>query len=95
MIDIVEYENMKELTKCLKALANERRLSILLALTRREPLTVNKLAKRIGLSIKSTSKHVQRLVDCDLLAKKQRSLFVWCHLNRKHSILKSLFSHLK
>lgn len=86
---------MRGLTKCLKALANERRLKILLELTRREPLTINNLAKRIGLSIKSTSKHIQKMVDCELIERKQHSAFVWCRLNRKHGVLKSILSHLK
>lgn len=86
---------MRALTKCLKALANERRLLILRELARREPLTINTIAKRIALSLKSTSKHVQKLVDCDLLERTQKASFVWCKLNRTHKILRALFPHLR
>ncbi|MBI5465950.1 MAG: winged helix-turn-helix transcriptional regulator [Candidatus Kerfeldbacteria bacterium] len=85
---------MRELTKCLKAVANERRLKIIQNLERYEPLTVSDIAARIGLSLKSTSKHVQKLVDCDLVERTQKSLEVWCRLNHKHYILRSLLSHL-
>lgn len=86
---------MRGITKCLKALANERRLLILQELARREPLTINTIAKRIELSLKSTSKHIQKLVECDLLERTQHSTFVWCRLNRKHTMLKLILSHLK
>ncbi len=86
---------MRELTKCLKALANERRLLILRELVRREPLTIHTLAKRIGVSLKSTSKHIQKLVECDFIEREQKSSFVWCRLNRKHGMLQSFLSHLK
>ena len=86
---------MRELAKCMKAFANERRLLILRELTRREPLTIHTLAKRINLSLKSTSKHIQKLVECDLIEREQKSSFVWCRLNRKHGMLQSFLSHLK
>ncbi len=79
----------------MKVFANERRLLILKELVRREPLTINTLAKRIGLSLKSTSKHIQKLVECDILERTQKSSFVWCRLNRKHGMLQSFLSHLK
>ena len=86
---------MRELTRCLKAVANERRLMILRELSRREPLTINMIAKRIELSLKATSKHVQRLADCEMIERTQKSLSVWCNLNRKHPILQSILAHLK
>ena len=86
---------MKELTKCLKALANERRLRILQELAKHEPLPINRIAKRIGLSLKSTSKHIQKLVECDFIERKQSSLWIWCTLNRRHPILQSLLKHFK
>ncbi len=86
---------MRELTRCLKAVANERRLMILRELVRHEPLTVNMIAKRIGLSIKATSKHIHRLVDCEMIERTQKSLSVWCNLNRKHPVLRSILSHFK
>ena len=86
---------MRELTRCLKAVANERRLMILRELSRREPLTVNMIAKRIGLSLKATSKHIQRLADCEMIERAQKSLSVWCKINRSHPILRSILSHFK
>ena len=86
---------MRELTKCFKALANERRLRVLKELYYREPLTINTIAKRIKLSLKSTSKHMQKLSDCDLIERSNNSLQVWCRINRKHPLVRSIIAHLK
>lgn len=86
---------MRKLTKFLKALANERRLEILQELMATEPLTVNAIAKRIGLSLKSTSKHLQKLTDCDFIVREQKSSQIWCALNHKNNILNSIIKHFK
>lgn len=86
---------MKELTKFLKAVANERRLMIIKELRKDKPLNINTIARRIGLSLKSTSKHMQKLTDCDFIKREQRSLEVFCILNRKHRFLESLLKYLK
>lgn len=86
---------MKELTKFLKAVANERRLMILKELYKGRPLNINTIAKRIGLSLKSTSKHLQKLDDCDFIERKQRSLEIFCTLNRGNRFLESLLEYLK
>ncbi|MBI2099040.1 metalloregulator ArsR/SmtB family transcription factor [Candidatus Uhrbacteria bacterium] len=85
---------MRETTKCLKALANERRLKILRELAKHEPLIINEIADRIGLSLKSTSKHIQKLTGCNMIEREQKSLQVYCYLNRKHAMLRSLLNHL-
>ncbi len=86
---------MRELTRCFKALANERRLQILRELLLSEPLTVNGIAQRIKLSLKSTSKHLQKLADADLIGRSPKSLEVWCRLNKRHHLVRSLLGHLK
>ncbi len=86
---------MQNITKCLKALANERRLRILKELDRSDALTINTIAQRIKLSLKSTSKHLQKLTDCDLVEREQKSLLVWCRLNRHHPLVRSIITHLR
>lgn len=85
---------MQKITKCLRALANERRLKILRELKQTEPLTVNAIAKRINLSIKSTSKHLQKLAECGFVNRAQVSLQVWYRLNRKHELSGIILKHL-
>ena len=85
----------RELTKCLKALANERRIRILRELVRSRECTVGGLARRIKLSYKSTSKHLLKLAECNLIDRDQRSLEVYCRLNRSHVVLHPLLNHLK
>lgn len=86
---------MRELTKCLKALANERRLKIISILVKHEPLIINDIAERLGLSLKSTSKHIQKLSDCGIVERNQRSSQVYCRLGRKHPVFRSLAQHIR
>lgn len=86
---------MRELTKCLKALANERRLKIISILAKHEPLIINDIADRLGLSLKSTSKHIQKLSDCGIVERNQRSSQVYCRLSRKHPVFRSLAQHIR
>ena len=53
--------NIKELERILKALANKRRLSILIYLKRHPEATVGEIASSIRLSLTSTSKHLSIL----------------------------------
>jgi len=53
-------------TRELKALANQRRLTIIKELNRGGPLSVSEIARRLKLSVRSTSKHVQKLAHTDL-----------------------------
>jgi DNA-binding transcriptional ArsR family regulator len=85
----------REMTKCLKALANERRIRIIRELGASHEYTVGDLARRIKLSYKSTSKHLLKLAECDLITREQRSLEVYCRLNPVHPILRLLLPHLK
>ncbi|MEK7187347.1 MAG: metalloregulator ArsR/SmtB family transcription factor [Patescibacteria group bacterium] len=71
---------MKELEKVLKALANQRRLAILKYLKHNRQKTVGEIANEIGLSFKSTSKHLGILTVCNILEKEQKSLQVFYRL---------------
>ncbi len=85
----------RETVKCLKALANARRVRILQELLRAPSLTVGDIASRIKLSYKSTSKHVLKLAECDLVERDQRSLEVYCSINRRHPIIRALQPYFK
>ena len=80
----------KELTRCLKAVANERRVRILDELRHSPGLTVGGLGRILKLSYPSISRHIQKLAACDLIALDQRSLNVICHLNRSHPLLRAV-----
>lgn len=67
---------MQELTRSLKALANERRLNIVTLLMRRPSSSVNEIAKEIRLSVRSTSKHLRVLAHADIVATREVGLFV-------------------
>ncbi len=58
---------MKEKEKIFKALANQRRLQILLFLNKRNSAVVDDIARHLRLSIKSTSKHLKVLTNADFL----------------------------
>ncbi len=72
---------MKELTKLFKALANERRLKILYLLAKKGKGTVSSISQSLGLSIRSISKHLLKLEDTGLIARKQTSKWVYYSLN--------------
>ena len=65
----------------LKALANKRRLSILLFLKKKQGTTVGDIAKKINLSFTSTSKHLLVLYRAGLIKRTQKQLFVFYSLN--------------
>lgn len=62
---------MKEETRILKALANERRLKSLKILFSAGQLPVNEISNRLNLSFKSTSKHLLILERAGFLSRKQ------------------------
>ncbi len=72
---------MKELEKCLKALANKRRLAILKILMNKKEATVGELAGAINLSFKSTSKHLAVLKSADIVEHEQRGISYFYKLN--------------
>ncbi len=62
---------MKELEKQMKALANQRRLSILKYLKRTPNSSVGDIAEEIKLSFKATSKHLGILYAAGIVEKEQ------------------------
>lgn len=84
----------KEMTRCLKALANERRVRIIHELRRMPGLTVGGIARILKLSYPSTSRHIQKLASCEIITLDQQSLNVSCYLNKNHPLLRSVLSLL-
>lgn len=66
--------NSKELEKILKVLASRRRLDIIRFLKNKRGVTVGDIAQEIGLSFKSTSKHLRILYSADILERDNNSL---------------------
>lgn len=85
----------KELTRCLKALANERRMRIIQELLAVAPLDVGALARRIHLSYKSTAKHIAQLERCDLLQRTRRGIEVFYRVDRSHPLLRSILQYVR
>ncbi|MGC9048792.1 MAG: ArsR/SmtB family transcription factor [Patescibacteria group bacterium] len=67
---------MRKEIKILKALANEKRIEILQLLAKSSVLSVSDIAEDIHLHFKSTSKHLQKLVEAGLLEQKRDGLYV-------------------
>lgn len=67
---------MKDLEKVLKALANERRLKILKILKKEPELSVGEIAEEIGLSFRSTSRHLTLLYRAGILEQERRANLV-------------------
>ncbi len=67
---------MRELTKSLKALANERRLRIVSVLMRWPSSSVGDIAREIELSVRSTSKHLKVLSAANVVNSRQDGLRV-------------------
>ena len=65
---------MDDLERVLKALANKRRLGIAAFVKRRKQATVGRIAKEIGLSFRSTSKHLSVLRSAGILEREQSGL---------------------
>lgn len=77
-----EERGMKNLEKTLKALANRRRLAIIKYLKENREAPVGEIAHEIGLSFKSTSRHLSVLAAADILDKDQRNLQVFYYLSQ-------------
>jgi DNA-binding transcriptional ArsR family regulator len=77
-----DMKNIKKTERTLKALANKRRLEIVLYLRRNKEATVGEIANTIELSFKATSKHLGVLASADIVDKEQRSLEMWYYLSK-------------
>ena len=73
-------ENIKDIERTLKAMANKRRLSILRMLRKNGETTVGEIAGELRLSIKATSKHLAILSSVDIVNREQRGLRAYYHL---------------
>lgn len=74
---------MKKEVKILKALANEKRLEILKLLEKSPGLSLVEIAEKINLHFKSTSKHLQRLAEADLVKSNRDGVWVRFGLTEK------------
>lgn len=86
---------MNEIEKQMKALANRRRLAIVLHLKQRGEATVGSIAKAIKLSFRATSRHLGLLYTVGILERKQQSLMVSYRLSGElhkvtQAVLKSI-----
>lgn len=70
-VDLIKFE------KQLKAVANKRRLAILGFLKEKDSMCVGDIASRLGLSFRSTSRHLGILYARNLIDKEQNSLTVY------------------
>jgi DNA-binding transcriptional ArsR family regulator len=85
-------ENIKNLEKILKALANQRRLKIIKTLSKERELNVDQISEAIRLSFKATSKHLGILRQLDILDRKQVNLNMYYRIsNNLPTIVKRLF----
>lgn len=84
-------QNLRELERTLKALANKRRLAIIKYLKKEKEATVGDIAEAIHLSFKSTSRHLAILFAAFIVEKEQRSLQMWYKLSsQQHSVVKHI-----
>ena len=81
----------KDVLKGLRALANERRLKIIGALSEKGHMNVGDIAKAINLSFKSTSRHLQMMANADLLDQTRSSVRTFYTLNKQHPLFRSNF----
>lgn len=89
-------ETIQGAERVLKALANRRRLAILLYLHRAGKTPVGYIAKEIRLSLKATSKHLGILYSAGLLEKEQIALSVLYSLKMPvHPVTKIILKILK
>ncbi len=72
---------MKHFERLFKALANKRRIDIIKLLTKNEQMSVSEIAENINISLKSTSKHLQKLENANLISRKQKSKWGYYSLN--------------
>ena len=74
---IIYMTKTKRIEKTLKALANHRRLDILIILKKQKNVTVGEIAEIIRLSFKSTSRHLAVLAAAEIITRDQISSYVY------------------
>ncbi|MEK7133009.1 MAG: metalloregulator ArsR/SmtB family transcription factor [Patescibacteria group bacterium] len=86
---------MRELERCLKAIANGRRLAILKYIGRVKRASVGDIAENIRLSFRATSQHLNILSGADIIDKEQEGLTVWHTLHApRHPIISKVLEFL-
>ncbi len=83
----MKYNDLKPAAKILKALANQRRLAIVMFLKKKSHATVGEIAEEIDLSFRATSRHLGVLSSAEILDKRQRSQQVFYFLSETPSSL--------
>jgi len=87
---------IRSLEKILKILANKRRLAIICYLKKKSEARVGDVAEAINLSLTSTSKHLMKLFNADIVDRNQKSLEVWYKLSsRQNNIVNYIISNLR
>jgi len=85
---------IRSLEKILKILANKRRLAIICYLKKKSEARVGDVAEAINLSLTSTSKHLMKLFNADIVDRNQKSLEVWYKLSsRQNNIVNYIISN--
>jgi len=88
--------NIKEVERVLKALANRRRLAIVKYLKKEKEATVGDIAETIKISFTATSKHLGVLSAADIVEKEQRSLTMWYRISpERHHIAKYISNSIE
>ncbi|MEK7192491.1 MAG: metalloregulator ArsR/SmtB family transcription factor [Patescibacteria group bacterium] len=67
--------------KIIKAMANPKRMEIVLHLEKRRVLNVSEVSEKLDLSFKSTSKHLHKLEEAGLIGRKKRMNMVYYFLS--------------
>ena len=82
-----------EVADVLKAMANGRRLMVLCKLVEHGEMTVNDLAKAVGLSQSALSQHLARMREEGLVAFRRESQTLWYRIAdpRTEALLASLY----
>lgn len=86
--------NIREVTNCLRALANERRLRIV-ALLAKESRTVWELGAALGCSEKAASKHLQKLRACGMVNREQHGYHAVYSLIRREQFIRIVLPLLR
>ena len=87
--------NVTELERVLKALANRRRLSILLFLHKKVVASVGDIADHVRLSFAATSRHLRTLANTDLVETEQVNTTVHYSLStHRHPMLAAVLKIL-
>ncbi len=74
---------LKAYKRCFRALANETRLRILVALLTGRPKNVTQLSSELGLKQSTISHNLKRLLDCGFIGVRVRGHFHYYSANRQ------------